>query len=270
MTATAAEMLDRLRRHYIKPGPMPGGIFLPECGLNGATARRVDALYVGFTSTSGRHLVGHEIKVSRSDWLHELNQPGKADLWADQCHAWYAVAPSTDIIKPEELPAGWGLMVINPKTKTRLDVKRRATVHVERQPSWQIVRSIMARLDTLQAAEIHRVRSSAEQDAREKLTAEITKRESDRAAARSNDATGILAKFEEELGLSLHSWMLERDKTRVTPEALKSALALLAARERLTDRYGGLEHVAKDLRDTADRLLALELAAAELDATKAS
>lgn len=76
------ELLARLQRHYIKPGEQfPGGIFLPEVGWNGRSGGRVDALYVGFTSTSGRRLVGHELKVSRSDWRHELDQPGKADGW---------------------------------------------------------------------------------------------------------------------------------------------------------------------------------------------
>ena len=32
----AADLLARLRRHYIKPGAIPGGIFLTEVGLNGS------------------------------------------------------------------------------------------------------------------------------------------------------------------------------------------------------------------------------------------
>lgn len=34
---TTRELLDRLQRHYIKPGaPLPGGIFLPEVSWNGS------------------------------------------------------------------------------------------------------------------------------------------------------------------------------------------------------------------------------------------
>lgn len=41
------ELLERLRRHYIKPGPMAGGVFVPEVSFNGqfGAGRRCDALY---------------------------------------------------------------------------------------------------------------------------------------------------------------------------------------------------------------------------------
>lgn len=66
-TVTAGELLERLKRHYIKPGDlMPGGAFLPEVVLG---SRRADALYVGFFRSRGKMLVGHEIKVSRADWV---------------------------------------------------------------------------------------------------------------------------------------------------------------------------------------------------------
>lgn len=169
-TVRAQDLLARLQRHYIKPGPMPGGIFLAEVGLNGPTQqRRVDAVHVGFTSSSGRILTGHEIKVSRSDWLHELDQPDKADRWADQCHAWYVVAPSVEIVKPEELPHGWGLMVPNARTTTRMDRAVKAEVRTDHTPSWLIVRSIMARYDTLRAGAIEQARRKYEDESRRKI-----------------------------------------------------------------------------------------------------
>lgn len=62
MGETAA-LLAALQRHYIKPGDIvTGGVFLAEGGQNGGhswpAVRRCDALYVGFTSASGRILVG--------------------------------------------------------------------------------------------------------------------------------------------------------------------------------------------------------------------
>ena len=34
---SSADLLARLQRHYIKPGaPLPGGVFLPEVGVNGS------------------------------------------------------------------------------------------------------------------------------------------------------------------------------------------------------------------------------------------
>lgn len=175
----AADLVARLRRHYMKPGPFPGGIFVPECGQNGVgNGQRCDALFVGFTSSSGRILVGHEIKVSRSDWLHELDQSAKADRWADECHAWYVVAP-TGVVRPGELPHGWGLLTPNSRTTTRMDVQVKAEVRADHVPAWWAVRSIMARLDTLQHAEIaERRRELAEEHGKqlEKDRAELRAR----------------------------------------------------------------------------------------------
>lgn len=151
-----SELLALLRRHYIKPGlDLPGGVFVPEVGGNGSwgASARADAIYVGFTSSSGRILVGHELKISRADWLNELNKPGKADQWADQCHAWYLVVNDPAIVKPGELPAGWGLM--SPGTsRTRMAVHTPAAVKPDHTPSWDAVRSVMARIDTLRASDV--------------------------------------------------------------------------------------------------------------------
>ncbi|AWN02662.1 hypothetical protein SEA_XAVIA_62 [Mycobacterium phage Xavia] len=174
-----ADLLALLKRHYIKPGaPLPGGIFLPEVGWNGVSGGGCDAIYVGFTSSSGRILVGHELKVSRSDWLNELNKPGKADAWADQCHQWWLVVNDPAIVHEGELPEGWGLMSPG-KSKTRMAVHVKAVTKTDHTPSWHAVRSIMARQDTLRANAIQNARSDAYRDA----TAEVE----ERVARRVND-----------------------------------------------------------------------------------
>lgn len=182
-----ADLLTRLERHYIKRGAdLPGGVFLPEVTYGGAGGQRADALYVGFTSTSGRILIGHELKVTRADWRRELEKSGKADAWADECHAWYVVAPSTDVVRAEELPNGWGLLVINPRTTTRLDVAVKATMHLDRTPSWTATRSLLSRADMLRARAIW----DAEQRARAKACADVEEQVSARVAreTRRDDA----------------------------------------------------------------------------------
>lgn len=163
-----AELLARLERHYIRPGEaLPGGVFVPECGINGGgRGSRADALYVGFTSTSGRLLVGHEIKVSRADWRKELDQAGKADFWADTCHQWWIVAPGPEVVPVEEVPHQWGLMYPSARTTTRMQVVRAAKTWPDRSPSWDAVRSIVARLDTLRAGREYEVREKAVKAAR--------------------------------------------------------------------------------------------------------
>lgn len=55
---------------------------------------------------------GFEIKVSRADWLSEHRTQGeKSAPWRSYCNYWWLVVPNKGIVKPEELPAGWGLLV---------------------------------------------------------------------------------------------------------------------------------------------------------------
>jgi hypothetical protein len=53
---------------------------------------------------------GHEVKVSRSDWLKELRQPDKAEAFRPYCHRWWLVVSDRRIVLPGELPEGWGLL----------------------------------------------------------------------------------------------------------------------------------------------------------------
>tara|TARA_R110002051_G_scaffold60546_9_gene110905 strand:+ start:19367 stop:20221 length:855 start_codon:yes stop_codon:yes gene_type:complete len=188
---TAKFMQERLRRHYIAPGDLPGGVYLPEVTMGSAGGGRADGLYVGFTSTRGHRLVGHEIKVTRADWLHELDQPEKAEVWASQCHAWYIVAPDTKMVRPEELPEGWGLMVLNSRTATRMDVVVKAAVHADRTPSWTAMHSIVKRQDTLRAQAIASARAKARDDAKDAMEVELGKR-----LANGGSSTDFQARYE--------------------------------------------------------------------------
>lgn len=67
--------------------------------------------YGGDAHGSRLALHGHEVKVSRSDWLTELADPGKAEAWKRYMHHWWLVVPDVSIVKPGELPDDWGLLV---------------------------------------------------------------------------------------------------------------------------------------------------------------
>lgn len=247
-----ADLLARLRRHYIKPGEQfPGGIFVPECGRNGSTGGRADALYVGFTSTSGRLLIGHEIKVSRADWRTELAKAGKADTWADECHAWYVVAPDTSVVPPEELPPGWGLLTINPRSTTRLAVTVKATHYSARVPSWDAVRSIMARQDTLRAGAIEEARAKALEDARARVQTEQARSADRRLTAEEAGRLNLLDQLEERIGYRLD--LFDFEDPNVSPARLAAAIELCRAAEeagQALPRYQGeqLERTLEKVR----------------------
>lgn len=270
---TSRALLERLRRHYIAPGPMPGGIFVPECGVNGGRQSRADALYVGFTSTSGRILVGHELKISRADWRRELDKVGKADLWADNCHAWYIVAPSTEIVPVEELPDGWGLMVPG-RTKTRLTIVVKARVHADRVPSWDVVRSIMARQDTLDAQDRAVFREQAREEERERALrdarATVDREQRQTLTPEQRDRLLLLDQIEAQLGRRLTRWMDAPDSDATTPELVAAALKYaehvkVAGLDHPSYTAAALERVARQL---LDGLKGYRTALAELQAAR--
>lgn len=253
---TTKDLLERLQRHYIKPGPLPGGVFVPECGINGGAQTRADALYVGFTSASGRILIGHELKVSRADWRKELDTAGKADFWADNCHAWYIVAPSLDIVPKEEVPHGWGLMIPNSRTRTRMDIAVKATVHADRHPAWEATRSILARLDTLRAQHDYAVEKAAQEKARKRAEEDIERARAARAQQALTPEQSLrlrqLDRIEEVLGTSIISYF-DADADPIDPATAAAALRLCREAKAITfdtDRYS-----AQRLERAADQLL---------------
>jgi hypothetical protein len=249
------ELMQRLERHYIKPGaPLPGGIFLPEVGWNnGGGQGGCDAIYVGFTSTSGRVLTGHELKVSRADWVKEMESPGKADAWADQCHQWYLVVSDPDIVREGELPPGWGLMVPNPRTKTRMDVKVRPEHKLNHDPSWLAVRSIMARQDTLRAQAIMRIKQDAVVAARAEQAEALEKA---RAAAKQPDEHAAILLWEaiRKRGHWLHFSGTDDYRFEETVDAMCNALDGINLKRNVENHLRGklrdIERAMSELRES--------------------
>lgn len=116
---TEADMLDRLHRRYSTLSV-----------TNGRPARRYVtadhvpqapggmgpiADFVAIDCWAGRDhhpVLGFEVKCSRSDWLRELAKPWKADMWMRYCTRWYVVTADSGIIRPGELPTGWGHITV--------------------------------------------------------------------------------------------------------------------------------------------------------------
>jgi hypothetical protein len=90
----------------------------------GFDARRTaDFVAMDLWPSTGLAIHGHEIKVSRSDWLRELAEPEKAAEFIPYMNHWWVVVSSPRIVRDGELPGCWGLMVMRGK---RLAVVRRA------------------------------------------------------------------------------------------------------------------------------------------------
>ena len=251
MTVTA-ELIERLRRHYIKE-PTPGGMFLAECGLNNSfgAQRRVDALHVGFTSTSGQILRGHEVKVSRADWLHELDQPEKAEFWSSACHEWWIVTPVQSIVDAGELPPGWGHMVPDPRAKTRFKVVvPAARKGDEHQPPWLAMRSILARIDTLQRGDDRQRAAVIEQRVRAEVAKEYERRRKEDRRLTFDEEAAITFAQEVMAELGLDGGKMSYPEYGRARAALKVAPAL--------QRLQGWDGLAAVARQAASLVAALD------------
>lgn len=101
--------------------------------------RSCDALAMSLWPSKGLHLHGYEIKVSRNDWLTEMQDVSKAAAFARYCHYWWIAAPS-NVVKLEELPADWGLVC--PTNSDNLRVKKPATLTTPEPPDVQLLAGV--------------------------------------------------------------------------------------------------------------------------------
>lgn len=118
---TAHEVLALLKRHYLPEGRPPGVLWLPEIGAPDGR-RRADLLAVPVSVSSARAgggIVGHEIKVSRSDVLAELADPTKADPWLRYCSRWWLVVSDPALVDGLVVPEAWGIMAPPSGRRTR-------------------------------------------------------------------------------------------------------------------------------------------------------
>lgn len=110
---TESSVLDALETKY--PGP-PQWVFLRHVpnGTSSQKTRTADAMAIGCWNSVGIALHGHEVKISRGDWLKEIQDISKAEACSHHCHFWWVVSPD-GIVKIEEMPANWGLLVVSKK-----------------------------------------------------------------------------------------------------------------------------------------------------------
>lgn len=116
--ATERIMLDALHQRYdVRSQGLSSRYAVAEHVRNDAgfsATRTADFVAMDLWPGYGKglHLHGHEVKVSRSDWLTELKDPEKARAFIPHCNFWWLVVPDARIVK-DDLPDGWGLLVLN-------------------------------------------------------------------------------------------------------------------------------------------------------------
>lgn len=218
-------------------------------GHNRRTARLADAIGVGFWESRGMDVEGFEIKVSRSDWIREVQMPAKSNAHFVRCDRWWLVTPrrrgdQAPIAKAAEIPGPWGWMEITPAGKCEVVKKAPKLV-----PSVQFDKAFAFAL--IRAAAKYDAQLIAEEVARRVALAEtgFTQRVNAQAAQLANPRRPVvdaplMGKLREAFGPSI-DWLGDEKVV----EAIKAVRALSEAR-----RYEAFGATATALREAADKV----------------
>lgn len=118
---TERDVLDLLQQRYtVDRGNGPRYVFAEHVKSLAGHApgkphgvpvmRCADFIAMDLYPANGLALHGHEVKVSRSDWLAEMRQPEEADAFRPYMDHWSLVVADRAIVRSGELPPFWGLM----------------------------------------------------------------------------------------------------------------------------------------------------------------
>lgn len=153
---STATVLEALERHYQKPGAgRDGEILIREVQAPGST-RRADLVRVGMWASRGTGVDVHEVKVSRADWLRELDDPAKAEAWWPYCNRfWVAALPG--VVADGELPHGWGLLEF-PGSGRRFKARVQAETRTDIRLTVPLLLELLRRSDNQRLAEMEQMR----------------------------------------------------------------------------------------------------------------
>lgn len=258
---TTPELNELLHRHFISEKDQidlngSGAVYLTEVTAPGQSVRRADAVHIGLWHSRGAGIVEVcELKVSRGDWLKELKEPKKAEAWWPYCNIFWLVVPHEEIVRDDELPKGWGLMM--PGTRGR---RFKVLVKPEEREA-QITPALLITL--LKNTETTRTNALRKQDT--ELRRQFYEREQQVRRQRGTFSDKdkrrleLLERLEKALGMELSDYAWEG---RLEPEGAAQVLLDLAqgraaldkAKERAESAVREMDRVARTAQETADRL----------------
>ena len=226
----------------------------------GPRIRTADAIAMGLWPSRGLYLHGFEIKVSRSDWAHELKQPAKAEEMARYCHFWWLAVPDGSIVQDGELPNPWGLVEVGSGTPKIL--KQAPFTEHPQAPTLSLFASLMrnvaegdaaiADVRTLMAKELRAAEAKGREEGER-----FAKANGDQAIKALRELTARVTAFEQQSGIRLdrysdHFSQEIGSAVRFLRNGRGMAEAVGFARERLQSLCGDLAAVEAGL--TAARM----------------
>lgn len=211
---TAADVRAALRSRFCQP---EWALFFEVA--DGNYSRRADGVAMNMWPSRGLAILGFEIKVHRRDWLNELKNPAKADAIARFCDQWW-IAAAPDVVKPEELPANWGLFEVHDKGLRQIvPAKQMAAVQVAK----EFVAALLRRVGKGDEDEINAVVAArldvCERHLRKRMESEARSEQSS-LEYHEKKLAAKLAEIKERCGVDLEKWRPDGD----TAEAIRMVL----------------------------------------------
>lgn len=253
--STTTEVISLLAKRY--PTAEYAVAFEVANATGAARARAADCVAMACWPSRGLRIIGHEIKVSRSDWQKELADPSKAEAIAKYCDEWFVVAGDSKIVREGELPASWGLLVAS---GGKLVLAEKPKVALKPIP-----------LDRLFAAAFLRAMQKPQASAFDKLIQEArwkghqegreqAKRNGQDFEGKLDELTERVRKFTEETGINpLDNYAPWKGKT--VGEAVR---ILQGGIPDLSDKIDAFRRLAKECERAASECETITEAAAEL------
>ena len=241
------DLYDRLSKHFSEDDwwvVHEVGLYNSAQQGGDAKYRSADAFCISKWASRAHEIHGVEVKATRADWLAELREPAKADACIRICRRWWVLAPP-DVVKREELPQGWGLLV-----PSNSGLRREVDGGVLPDPAdpprswWTHVFRRLEQGKTLR----HRLaaaRAAGERAGRNASTWKI-ENERDRAVSELETFRENVAAFEKASGLKVGDW----DSDRIG-EAVK---VVLEQRDFVTTTGHALENIRRAVKDLDEAL----------------
>lgn len=224
--------------HYIR-------IEEARCGAGfSGTGGACDFLVIDTWPSRGFETIGHEIKVSLTDWQKEMKNPAKAERFFKHCHRWYAVMPDDLARKIQhELPPGWGLLACYASGQMRELVKPVKQKPTPIPASWYV--GWMAQIDRQHKRSVpNLVRQGLEgahEDFRQRVNAEVE--------ARLAQITGRDAEIDERITALARATGIDLRRGYWEPDMLKLKQLWDLSRPGL-----GLEQIINHLTQATEKL----------------
>jgi len=257
--ATASALIGVLHRHYLRDERHPAGIFASGIQAPGSL-RKADLIWLGCTAAAGSELVGHEIKISRSDLQRELADLTKSDPWQRYCDRWWLVIPHAGIVQGLELPDSWGVMLPPSGRRGRAMTIHHPAPALKPDEQAPALRTLAAwvhwrqRDATARAKDLQDRLERAERNLREQ---ELTTRH------RADPAAKMVGEIIAKLGGTWTSEYVGDWKRRVKPEDLVTALKDLGEVYRRRDEIE--RHLSSGQESLKSAQTQITLALAEMD-----